>query len=76
MNTSKPPKVLNKVLAQTLESLVLSLDHRVRGHVETLFLLGMAIRVRVPGTRRVPDPTGTGMGTIFHPWVAPIPNPA
>jgi hypothetical protein len=38
--------------------------------------LGMAIRVRVPGTRRVPDPTGTGMGTIFHPWVAPMPDPA
>jgi hypothetical protein len=37
--------------------------------------LGMAIRVRVPGTRRVPDPTGTGMGTIFHPRVAPIPDP-
>jgi hypothetical protein len=40
------------------------------------FLVGMAIRVFVPGTRRVPDPTGIGMGTIFHPWVAPIPDPA
>jgi hypothetical protein len=38
--------------------------------------VGMAIRVRVSGTRRVPDPTGTGVGTIFHPWVAPIPDPA
>jgi hypothetical protein len=38
--------------------------------------LGMAIRVRVPGTYWVPDQTGTGMGTIFHPWVAPILDPA
>jgi hypothetical protein len=38
--------------------------------------IGMAIRVWVSGTRRGPDPTGTGMGTIFHPWVAPIPDPA
>jgi hypothetical protein len=37
----------------------------------------MAIRVRVPDTRRVPDPTGTGTGTgtIFYPWVAPVPDP-
>jgi hypothetical protein len=35
----------------------------------------MAIRVPVPDTRRVPDPTGTGMGTIFYPRVAPVPNP-
>jgi hypothetical protein len=34
----------------------------------------MAIRVRVPDTRRVPDPTGTGTGTIFYPWVAPVPD--
>jgi hypothetical protein len=37
--------------------------------------LGMAIWVWVPDTRRVPDPTGTGMGMIFYPWVAPVPNP-
>jgi hypothetical protein len=36
-------------------------------------LLGMAIRVRVPDTRRIPDPMG--MGTIFYPWVAPVPDP-
>jgi hypothetical protein len=34
----------------------------------------MAIRVRVPDTRRVPDPTGTGTGTIFYPRVAPVPE--
>jgi hypothetical protein len=32
----------------------------------------MAIRVQIPDTHRVPDPTGTGMGTIFtrgwHPY--------
>jgi hypothetical protein len=33
----------------------------------------MAIQVRVPDTRRVPDPTGTG--TIFYPWVVPVPDP-
>jgi hypothetical protein len=37
--------------------------------------VGMAIRVRVPDTCRVPDPTGTGTGTIFYPWVAPVPDP-
>jgi hypothetical protein len=36
---------------------------------------GMAIQVWVPDTRRVPDTTGTGMGTIFYPWVAPVPDP-
>jgi hypothetical protein len=36
--------------------------------------LGMAIQVRVPDTRRVPDPTGTGMGMIIYPWVAPVPD--
>jgi hypothetical protein len=29
----------------------------------------MAIRVRVP------DLMGTGTGTIFYPWVAPVPDP-
>jgi hypothetical protein len=37
--------------------------------------LGMAIRVRVPDTRRVSGPMGTGMETIFYPQVAPVPNP-
>jgi hypothetical protein len=36
--------------------------------------LGMAIRVWVPGTRRVPNLMGTGMGMIFYPWVAPVPD--
>jgi hypothetical protein len=31
--------------------------------------VGMAIRGRVPGTRRVPTPRGPGMRLIFHPWV-------
>jgi hypothetical protein len=37
----------------------------------------MTIQVRVPDTRRVPDPTGTGtgMGTIFYPRVAHVPDP-
>jgi hypothetical protein len=35
-------------------------------------LLGMAIRVRVPDTRWISDLTGTDMGTIFYPWVAPV----
>jgi hypothetical protein len=34
----------------------------------------MAIWVRVPDTRRVPDPIGTGTGTIFYLWVAPVPD--
>jgi hypothetical protein len=34
----------------------------------------MAIRVWVSDTRRVPDSMGTGMGMIFYPWVAPIPD--
>jgi hypothetical protein len=34
----------------------------------------MAIRVWVPDTRRVPDPMGTGMETIFYPWVALVPD--
>jgi hypothetical protein len=33
------------------------------------------IRVWVPDIRRVPNPTGTGTGTIFYPWVALIPDP-
>jgi hypothetical protein len=37
--------------------------------------LGMSIRVWVLNTRRVPDPTSTGMGMIFYPWVAPVPDP-
>jgi hypothetical protein len=35
----------------------------------------MAIRVRVPDTRRIPDPMGTCMGMIFYPRVAPVPEP-
>jgi hypothetical protein len=37
--------------------------------------VGMAIWVRVPDTRRVPDPTGTGTGMIFYPRVTPVPDP-
>jgi hypothetical protein len=37
--------------------------------------IGMAIRVWIPDTRRVPDPIGTGMGMVFYPWVAPVPEP-
>jgi hypothetical protein len=37
--------------------------------------LGMAIRVWVPNTRRVFDPTDTDMGIIFYSWVAPILDP-
>jgi hypothetical protein len=39
-----------------------------------LLQLGMAIRLRVPDNRRVPDPMGTGTGMIFYPRVAPVPN--
>jgi hypothetical protein len=35
----------------------------------------MAIRVRVPDTRRVPDPTDMGTEMIFYPQVTPVPNP-
>jgi hypothetical protein len=35
----------------------------------------MAIRVRVPDIRRVPDRMGTGMRTIFYPRVVPVPDP-
>jgi hypothetical protein len=34
----------------------------------------MTIRVRVPDTHRVLDPMGTSTGTIFYPWVAPVPE--
>jgi hypothetical protein len=37
--------------------------------------VGMAIWVRVPGTHRVSDPTGSGTGMIFYPRVAPVPDP-
>jgi hypothetical protein len=37
--------------------------------------VGMAIRVRVLGHPQVLDPTGAGVGVIFHPWVAPAPDP-
>jgi hypothetical protein len=37
--------------------------------------IGMAIWVRVPDTRWVPDLTGTGTGTIFYLWVASVPDP-
>jgi hypothetical protein len=36
--------------------------------------LGMAIRVRVSDTRRVPDPMGTGMRTIFYLRVIAVPD--
>jgi hypothetical protein len=32
----------------------------------------MTIWVRVPYTRRVPDPMGMGTGMIFYQWVAPV----
>jgi hypothetical protein len=37
--------------------------------------VGMTIRVQVPSTRQVTDPTGSGTGTIFYPQVAPVPDP-
>jgi hypothetical protein len=41
-----------------------------------LHCLGMVIRVRVPDTDQVSDPTGTCIGTvmIFYSWVAPVPD--
>jgi hypothetical protein len=35
----------------------------------------MTIQVRIPNTRRVPDPIGMGTGTIFYSRVAPVPDP-
>jgi hypothetical protein len=35
----------------------------------------MVIQVWVPDTCWVLDPTGTGMETIFYPWVALVPDP-
>jgi hypothetical protein len=35
----------------------------------------MAIRVRVPDTHRVPDPTGMSTGMIFYPRVTSVPDP-
>jgi hypothetical protein len=35
----------------------------------------LAIWVRVPDTRWVLDPMGTGTGTIFYSRVAPVSNP-
>jgi hypothetical protein len=35
----------------------------------------MAIQVWVLDTHRVPDPTGKGMGMIFYPWMALVPDP-
>jgi hypothetical protein len=34
----------------------------------------MAIRVRVPDTRRIPDPTGTDMEMIFYSRMTPVPD--
>jgi hypothetical protein len=40
--------------------------------------VGMAVQVRVPGTRRVrrqiPDPSGMDMRTIFYPRVTSVPD--
>jgi hypothetical protein len=40
--------------------------HRRRSRARSI---GMAIRGRIPGTRRIPAPMGPGMGLIFHLWV-------
>jgi hypothetical protein len=37
--------------------------------------IGMAIRVQLPDTCWVPDPTGTGTEMIFYSWVASVPDP-
>jgi hypothetical protein len=37
--------------------------------------VAMAIQARIPGTHRVPDPTGASMGPIFYPRAAFVPNP-
>jgi hypothetical protein len=37
--------------------------------------LGMAIRVRIPDTCRVPDPTGMDTWMIFYPRMVSVPNP-
>jgi hypothetical protein len=34
----------------------------------------MAIWVRILGTHRIPDPTGTGTGMIFYSLVSPVPD--
>jgi hypothetical protein len=36
--------------------------------------IGMTIRVRVAGTRPIPDPIRTDMGVIFYPHVSPVPD--
>jgi hypothetical protein len=36
--------------------------------------LGMTIRIWVPDTCSVPDPTDMGMETIFYPRVVPVPD--
>jgi hypothetical protein len=77
--SSQYQRTLENVLERVKCLLRLGGPRKVVGLLHQLVLwqaVGMAIRVRVPGTRWVPDPMGTGVGTIFHPWVAPIPNPA
>jgi hypothetical protein len=37
--------------------------------------LGMAILPAGSNIRRISDPSGTGSGTKFDPWVLPVPDP-
>jgi hypothetical protein len=38
--------------------------------------IGMAILPAGTGTRRVPDPSGTGSGTKIYPQAVPVPDPS
>jgi hypothetical protein len=40
-----------------------------------LYYIGMAILPAGVDIRRISDPTGAGVGAIFHPWVRPTPAP-
>jgi hypothetical protein len=55
-----------------LESL-LALSWHLRGQTRCQAFSDTKIRDAI--WVRVPDPTGTGTGMIFYPWVAPMPDP-
>jgi hypothetical protein len=42
---------------------------------ELLKIVGMVILPAGSDIRRISDPSGTGSGTKFDPWVLPVPGP-
>ena len=65
--SENPTKRLDYIASHIIDSSLIELISKNQ--------IGMAILPAGSDIRRISDPSGTGSGTKFDPWVLPVPDP-